>query len=209
MKLVSTIAVALLCASTNTWAQSSIHLPPAEHAKTVVAFQQELNAEYKNPQKSPLTPELRRNFQGLPFFPVNYGCYVEAAFVRDSTAAPFNMKTSNNQEKVYRKYGELHFLLNGQALRLTVYQSLALMNTKEYADYLFVPFTDLTNGHQSYGGGRYLDLRHGQIQAGKVQLDFNRAYNPYCAYVTGFSCPVPPTENRLPVAILAGVMSGH
>lgn len=152
-------------------------------------------------------PEARQRFNALPFFPVDYAYYVEATFVRDSTAAPFRMKTSNDKEKEYRKYGELHFQLNKQALRLVVYQSLTLINTKEYADYLFVPFTDLSNGHQSYGGGRYLDLRQGQIQAGKVQLDFNRAYNPYCAYATGFSCPIPPAENRLPVAIPVGVMA--
>lgn len=186
----------------------ALRLAPAEHAKTVAAFQQQLNAEYQDPQKSPLLPAARARFKGHPFFPVNYACYVEATLVRDSTSAPFRMKTSGSREPLYRKYGELHFVLNGQPLHLAVYQDLELTEA-EYADYLFVPFTDLTNGHQSYGGGRYLDLRRGQLQGPKTQLDFNLAYNPYCAYTAGYSCPVPPAENRLPVGIPAGIMSDH
>ena len=90
-----------------------------------------------------------------------------------------------------------------------MYQSLALLHRKGYEDYLFVPFTDQTNGHSSYGGGRYLDLRMGQINDGQMVLDFNKAYNPFCTYSSAYSCPVPPPENRLSVAVEAGVMSDH
>jgi uncharacterized protein (DUF1684 family) len=118
------------------------------------------------------------------------------------------MKTTGVREPEYRKYGEVHFVLQGQQLRLNVYQSLDLVHTPGYEDYLFIPFTDLTNGHETYGGGRYLDFRI--PKAASVWLDFNRAYNPYCAYTSGkYSCPVPPPENRLPVAVRAGVRSDH
>ena len=100
-------------------------------------------------------------------------------------------------------------MLDGQPQRLFVYQSLDLLHNQEYRDYLIVLFTDRTNGQGSYGGGRYLDLRRGQIQDGQLVLDFNRAYNPYCAYGSQYSCPIPPAENQLPVAIKAGVMSEH
>jgi uncharacterized protein (DUF1684 family) len=184
-------------------------LSAAEHAKLVAEFQRELNAEYRNPAESPLPVEVRKKFKSLPFFPVNYAARVPARFVRDSLAAPFAMVTSTDRRPMYRKYGDAYFTLNGQELKLTIYQNLELTQREGYQDYLFVPFTDQTNGHTSYGGGRYLDLRIGQIQRGQVMLDFNRAYNPFCAYGGPYSCPVPPAENRLPVAIAAGVMSDH
>ncbi|MBO0358296.1 DUF1684 domain-containing protein [Hymenobacter sp. BT186] len=186
-----------------------IPLSKAEHNKQVADFQAELNAEYRDAARSPLPPATRRNFTSLPFFPVRYEACVLARFVRDSLQAPFAMPTSTDRKAMYRKYGELHFSLEGQPQHLTVYQSQDLLRRKGYEDYLFVPFTDLTNGRSSYGGGRYLDLRMGQIQNGQVVLDFNRAYNPFCAYSSAYSCPVPPPENRLPVAVEAGVMSDH
>ncbi|WP_303309437.1 DUF1684 domain-containing protein [Hymenobacter sp. BT730] len=197
-----------------TWAQTpppyGSHRPTAtEHSKAVTTFQQELNAEYRNPEESPLTPEDRAAFTGLPFFPVNYAVCVEGRFVRDSLSAPFAMQTSTSRRPMYRRYGEVYFTLNGKALKLNVYQNQELMKKPGFEDYLFVPFTDLTNGNASYGGGRYMDVRIGQIQEGRLVLDFNRAYNPFCAYSGRYSCPVPPAENRLPVAIEAGVMSPH
>lgn len=190
--------------------QTAFLRPTAEeHSRQVATFQQELNAEYRNPAESPLLPEAQKTFAGLPFYPANYAACVVARFVRDSSQAPFEMPTSTARRPLYRKYGELHFTLEGKALRLTVYQSLDLLHRAGFADYLFVPFTDRTNGHGSYGGGRYLDLRQGQIRDGQLVLDFNRAYNPYCAYGRLFSCPVPPAENRLAVEVKAGVMSNH
>ncbi|WP_202910473.1 DUF1684 domain-containing protein [Hymenobacter sediminis] len=182
---------------------------PTEHAQAVISFQQTLNAEYRNPQESPLPPAVREKFTGLNFFPTNYSVCVVARFVRDSSQAPFPMPTSTTRRPIYQKYGELHFTLEGKALRLNVYQSLDLKQKPGYQDYLFIPFTDRTNGHGSYGGGRYLDMRQGQIQNGYAVLDFNQAYNPFCAYSPLYSCPVPPPENRLPLAIQAGVMSDH
>ncbi|GGG45434.1 DUF1684 domain-containing protein [Hymenobacter glacieicola] len=181
----------------------------AEHSQQVFAFQQKLNAEYRNPAESPLPAEAQKSFTGLPFYPVNYAACVEARFEADSLGAPFQMVTSTARRPQYRKYGVLHFAFEGKPQQLVVYQSLDLQRNPEYRDYLFVPFTDRTNGHGSYGGGRYLDLRRGQIRQGKIVLDFNQAYNPYCAYGGQYSCPVPPAENRLQIAVQAGVMSDH
>jgi uncharacterized protein (DUF1684 family) len=204
----------LLLQGLTAWAQvppasRSLRPTAAEHARAVATFQQELNAEYRNPAESPLTPEDRAAFTGLPFFPVNYSVCVEGRFVADSLSVPFAMQTSTSRRPMYRKYGEVHFILSGQPLKLTVYQNQELMQKPGFEDYLFVPFTDPTNGQTSYGGGRYLDVRTGQIQGGMLVLDFNRAYNPFCAYSGRYSCPVPPAENRLPVAIEAGVKSPH
>jgi uncharacterized protein (DUF1684 family) len=87
---------------------------------------------------------------------------------------------------------------------LYIYQSEALMQQEKYKDYLFVPFGDATSGFTSYGGGRYMDFRLQDIKNNQLIIDFNKAYNPYCAYTTGYNCPIPPKENLLTVAIPAG-----
>lgn len=117
---------------------------------------------------------------------------------------PFEIPTSAGTTKTYTKFGELHFTLNNKPYRLAVYRSISLMKNPLYKDYLFVPFKDLTNGKETYGGGRYLDLRMGEIGEKSIWLDFNKAYNPYCAFSEGYSCPIPPKENHLNTRIEAG-----
>jgi uncharacterized protein (DUF1684 family) len=210
MKTSVLLALLLVLLGRAALAQTSTgHLDSLRHGQSVQVFQRELNQEFRNPKESPLTPAERQAFQSLPFYPTRYAYYVEAQLVRDSTSQPFAMETSTARQPLYRKYGELRFVLQGQPQHLSVYQSVDLLQRPGYEDYLFVPFTDLTNGHGSYGGGRYLDLRIPPKGAAVLQLDFNRAYNPSCAYQHGYSCPVPPAENRLLVAIPVGVRSDH
>lgn len=96
---------------------------------------------------------------------------------------------------VYVKYGDLYFSINGKDFKLNVFQNQELISDPEYYNYLFLPFTDLTNGETTYSGGRYLDLR---IPEGdSILLDFNKAYNPFCAYSCDYSCPIVPAENDL------------
>jgi uncharacterized protein (DUF1684 family) len=87
---------------------------------------------------------------------------------------------------------------------LSVYRNTRLAKIPAYADYLFLPFTDETNGRETYGGGRYIDLREADFKNGSITIDFNKAYNPYCAFAGGYSCPKPPDENQLAIAIPAG-----
>ncbi|MEP6712330.1 MAG: DUF1684 domain-containing protein [Ferruginibacter sp.] len=146
------------------------------------------------------------------FYPVSEKYHVLATFKKLTDAKGFVMKTSGKELKKYFKYGKLNFTLDGKLHELTVYQSEKLMANEQYKDYLFVPFTDLTSGNKSYGGGRYLDFLISDIKDNKLLMDFNKAYNPYCAYTTGFNCPIPPRENDLPLAIKAGEMEfgkGH
>ena len=182
---------------------------PAAHSQQVAEFQQKLNHEFSHPAESPLSTTERAAFKGLPFYPVAYPYCVVATLVRDTTALPFAMSTSTSRRPQYRNYGELRFELNGQPQRLLVYQSLDLLQKPGFADYLLLPFTDLTNGHGSYAGGRYIDLRIPPAGTTRLILDFNQAYNPSCAYSPAYSCPVPPAENRLAVAIPAGVQCDH
>lgn len=203
------LAVLLPVAAAAQTPVAAVHLAAPAHQQSVLAFQTALNNEFRNPQESPLSLVEQQAFTTLPFFPTDYRYCVAAALVRDSTSQPFAMETSTARRPLYRRYGELRFLLNGQPQRLSVYQDLELLKEPGLEDYLFVPFTDLTNGHGSYGGGRYLDLRIPAAGTHTLALDFNRAYNPSCAYNHGYSCPVPPAENRLSIAIPAGVRSEH
>jgi uncharacterized protein (DUF1684 family) len=138
------------------------------------------------------------------FFKPDKKFIVQARFERTLDTVGFKMRTSGKKTPLYFRYGILHFTLNNKALKLTVYQGKDTREMEKYKDYLFVPFTDLTSGEESYGGGRYIDLRTQDVVDGQMLLDFNTAYNPYCAYATGYNCPVPPRENDLPVKIKAG-----
>ncbi len=169
------------------------------------AFQEELNEFYRNPEESPLK-EKAKNFKGHPFFEIDSLFRVEAKFVRTLHALPFHMKTTTSRLPVYEKYGEATFQIDGREFRLTLYQSHSSRESEEYKDYLFLPFTDLTNGHETYGGGRFIDLK---IPDGDtIVIDFNKSYNPYCAYNKDYSCPIPPKENDLDIRISAGVKYG-
>ncbi|WBL26604.1 DUF1684 domain-containing protein [Zunongwangia sp. HGR-M22] len=168
-------------------------------------FQEQLNEEYLNPKESPLSEEERLTFKGHRFYEVDTSFIVEAAFVRTALESPFRMQTSSDRRPMYVKYADLYFTLKGKELKLAVYQSQTLKEDPKYFDYLFLPFTDDTNGKGSYAGGRYIDLKIPKEGTKKIILDFNKAYNPYCAYSGGYSCPVPPAENHLDLKISAGV----
>jgi uncharacterized protein (DUF1684 family) len=170
-------------------------------------FQTELNQSYADSLKSPLTKEDLNHFKGLDFFPINEKYIVEATFVRTKKEKPFGMKTTTSRTPLYKKYGELHFSIDGKEFKLNVYQNVDLNKKSGYDDYLFLPFSDLTCGKESYIGGRYVDVR---IQKGTLwTIDFNKAYNPYCAYNYEYSCPIVPLENDLDIEILAGVKKFH
>ncbi|WP_144959176.1 DUF1684 domain-containing protein [Gillisia sp. Hel_I_86] len=170
----------------------------------IVAFQEHLNSEFANPEESPLTSEDLKKFKALEFFDIDTTYVIEAEFLRTPAEPPFAMPTTTNRMPIYVKYGEAYFDLEGQSFKLNSYQNQELITKPGYVDYLFVPFTDATNGETSYGGGgRYLDLR---IPTGNtITLNFNKAYNPYCAYNGKYSCSIPPLENEISVAIPVGV----
>lgn len=178
-------------------------LTDSTYINEIKDFQKELNANFADKKKSPLLPKDRRKFNGLDFFPINESFRVEAKFIRTENEAPFKMKTTTDRLPIYQKYAEVHFKLNGKLFVLSVFQNQKLLNKEEYKDYLFLAYTDLTNGNKSYGGGRFMDLK---IPEGEtIIIDFNKSYNPLCTYNHSYSCPIPPQENNLAIEILAGV----
>ena len=175
--------------------------------ETSQEFQNNLNKEYADIKESPLTEEDFTVFKTLDFYPINKQFIVEANFVRTKKEKVFEMKTSTTRLPKYKKYGELFFAIDGKNFKLNVYQNIDLSKKEGYKDYLFLPFSDLTCGKESYIGGRYIDMRFPKSET--VIIDFNKAYNPYCAYNHKYSCPIVPLENDLKIEILAGVKKFH
>ena len=179
----------------------------AQQKVTAEAFQKNLNEEFADADKSPLTEEDRLEFKELDFFPIDSNFIVEATFVRAKNEKAFEMKTTTERAPLYVKYGVISFSLNGEQFELNVYQNIELSKRKGFKDYLFLPFSDLTSGKETYIGGRYIDMK---IPKGKtITIDFNQAYNPYCAYNYKYSCPLVPLENDLLTEIKAGVKKFH
>lgn len=174
---------------------------------TAEDFQKKLNEEFADAIQSPLTEKDRMQFKVLDFFPIDASYIVEAKFTKSKNQKAFEMKTSTERAPLYVKYGEISFVIKGENFKLNVYQNLELIKRKGFKKHLFLPFSDLTSGNETYIGGRYIDL---EIPKGKtLTVDFNQAYNPYCAYNYKYSCPLIPSENDLATYINAGVKKFH
>ncbi len=175
------------------------------HAQTyetlILQHRENYKKEFLEDEKSPLK---EKDLPFLDFYKVSPAYLLQAKFTRIEDESGFDMPTHSGVLKKYVVYGKLDFTLSGKPYQLFVYQSVILREKKGFEDYLFIPFHDETNGEETYGGGRYLDLRMKEIKDGYVQLDFNKCYNPYCAYKGGYSCPIPPVENKLLIPIKAG-----
>ena len=166
-------------------------------------WQKEMNADFKDATKSPLKDKDRKKFTGLDFYKFDSTYVVKATLTRTPDAKPFKMKTTTERRPEYVQYGVVTFNLKGKEFKLNIYQNLGLLDEEDYEDYLFLPFLDDTNGNGSYAGGRYTEAR---IPEGDtIIIDFNTAYNPYCAYNDKYSCPIVPRENYIATKIKAGV----
>lgn len=151
---------------------------------------------FESHQHSPLTTEQKQVFQGLNYFPPDDSLRFELAIEPFEDQVEIKMQTSTGDLRDFIRYGKLTFEVEGVEAALTVYAN-------EHG--FFIPFVDAQAGKETYGAGRYLDPE--MLGEDRVVLDFNMAYNPYCAYNDLYSCPIPPAENRLRVAIRAGEMN--
>jgi len=177
-----------------------------DYRQEITSFQWGLTGQYLSSETSPLPAADRVTFAeagGHEFFPIDEDYRVTARFEADTSGAQWTMATSDSSEVVYGVYGTAHFTIGGQPQQLTLYQSPTAEPTPGHEQRLFLPFRDATSGKSTYGGGRYIEVA---LPAGnEVTIDFNRAYHPYCAYTVGYSCPVPPPQNTLTVAVEAGI----
>ena len=149
----------------------------------------------------PLKPQQAKH---LDYYKPDVAYRAWGEFKETPGTKPFMVQTHSGKQKPYREYGQVSFRIKDTLLTLHVYQNIDLINNATYKNYLFVPFNDLTNYVATYGGGRYIDITIDDIKNGKVLIDFNKCYNPYCAYADGYSCPIPPKENYLQMEIRAG-----
>jgi uncharacterized protein (DUF1684 family) len=187
------ILILLLTVSLNSFGQNY---------KTLIAqHRQGYMDDFLKDKNSPLKQE---DLQYLCFYDVDSTYRVEAKAELLTNEPGFVMPVFSGTGSEYIRYALLKFTLQGKPMELTVYKSVALAKIPRYSDYLFLPFTDSTNGTDTYGGGRYIDLGTKDFKNGTVVIDFNKAYNPYCAFSSGYSCPKPPGENNLAVAVEAG-----
>ncbi len=151
---------------------------------------------YKEHPQSPLTPSQKERFERLEYFDYNPELVFTLELNRYDDPEVVTMETSDNRIRDYYRIGYFDFEVDGQPARLHVYQDT------QNSDYYFIPFRDSTSGKETYGAGRYVEVE--KLRDGRFLLDFNMAYNPYCAYNSRYSCPIPLAENTLKVPIKAG-----
>ncbi len=175
--------------------------PPSPLVTKIEQERREKDRHFKHNNDSPLPEATKEQFSGLRYFPVDLKYRFEGPIAKFAQPETLAFATSDGRLKKALRYGLFSFSLEGQPQQLEIYRLLTL--SAQYADYLFIPFIDLTSGEETYGGGRYLDLV--EQKDNHYVIDFNLAYNPSCAYGRkDFSCPIPPSSNHLRVSIRAG-----
>ncbi|QJX47384.1 DUF1684 domain-containing protein [Hymenobacter taeanensis] len=175
-----------------------------QYAARLRKARKEKDDGYRRVQGSPLSSEQRQAFDSLRYFAPNKNYRFEAQLEAFSQRDTVPMALTDGKEEKYLRWGRASFILDKQEYKLTMF-----LKADGKDSTLFIPFTDRTNGFTTYGGGRYLDAALPENGATDIVLDFNEAYNPYCAYNNSYACPVPPTDNRLPIEIKAGEQEFH
>ncbi|MFT5889973.1 MAG: hypothetical protein ACI9Y7_000061 [Dokdonia sp.] len=175
--------------------------------KQAQKYQDSLSEVYQNSETSILSKKQLKDFHGLEFYPIDLKFRVSATFTKTPDARPFDMALSSGRTREYVMYGIAKFEIGEKVFTLPIYQNTYYRDhpEHEYGQSLFLPFTDYTSGDGSYGGGRYIDVEQSDIVDNTLSIDFNKNYNPYCAYSTGYNCPIPPAYNDLTIRIEAGV----
>lgn len=193
----------LLGLAMTTYAQEAATMDEAGYITEIEKYRTGINIKLLYGDATPLLPEQQKEFKGLKYFAPDMDYLVEATLIKAGKQEDVIMKTSGDRTPVYVKYGTVNFTILGNACTLSVYQNKKMLELSQDTNSLFIPFRDETCGHESYGGGRYIDCEIPE-SGNKVMIDFNKAYNPYCAYNHSYSCVIPPEENRLKVRIEAG-----
>lgn len=185
---------------TQTQAQSDYH-------QKIQHYRDSVDRAFADTSTSILMKEDIPTFQGLEYFPIDEAYKVTAKFSKIENAKTVKMKTSGSRTPQYKPYGTLTFELHGKKQVLTLYRYVD-PSRPELKNHLLLAFLDASNGKYTYMGGRYLDYNVDDVQDEMI-IDFNLAYNPYCAYNDKHSCVIPPLENRLDISIEAGAKKFH
>jgi uncharacterized protein (DUF1684 family) len=179
---------------------------PDRYVRLVEEFRRNKDDDFGSAIDSPIPAGERSAFTGLRYFPPDPALRITASVEKAEGGRAIRMQTSDGQERDYDRAAVLRFPVDGKEYHLTAYRTPDGDEDEPY----FIPFRDTQSGKETYGAGRYLEVRPAHSLSGEarqVTLDFNLAYNPYCAYNPAYSCPIPPAENTLPIAIRAGEMT--
>jgi len=177
---------------------------PADYIEKMNADRQQKDLELLDTTVSRFNKEERTHFaeKGLQYFKPDPDYVVDAKMTVDTSYPVFQMPTTTDRKPNYRIYGFIDFKLKDTLCRLVAYQNMDYKDDPEYGGSLFIPFKDNTNEYTTYGGGRYIDVKI--PESDHFLLDFNTAYNPYCAYSHRWSCPLVPGNNTLELSVFAG-----
>ena len=176
------------------------------YTKEIMKYHYEQNLKFHDKETSPLTAKDLKTFSALNYYKIDEKYKVTAKLVKEKNPVIFGMATTTTRKPLYVKYGTITFTLDGKKQSLPIYQNKDFGRAPQYKNHLFLPFTDKTSGDGSYGGGRYIDvLTTDEKPDGTIIIDFNKSYNPYCAYNSKYSCPLTPKENTVTIALKAGV----
>jgi uncharacterized protein len=185
------------------------HFAQSEYTSAIEASRKAKNEELRSKKTSPLQKEDRKAFHDLDYFPVDENWRKTVRFRTSPTLEEIEIPTSAGTTKTFQAYGLMEIEDGDNHFSITAYKRVWPNGVNPYPneeESLFVPFKDLTTGESTYGGGRYLDIPVPKGD-GEIELDFNACYNPYCAYGTGFSCPIPPKHNFIKTEVKAGEKS--
>lgn len=207
MKFFTLFAFLILLSFVAMQAQEVSKFNTSEYVAEIIKARKQKDTEISTDKHSLFDKEDSAHFKHLNYFKPNASFRIIADFKRFDQATRFLMKTTTDRLPEYSLYGVLNFKLDGKSCCLNVYQNIELVKKPGYEKHLFVPFNDETNGKKTYGGGRFLDIS--ETGADTLVIDFNKAYNPYCAYSHKFSCPIPPEENNLKCKVNAGEKRWH
>lgn len=194
------LSVILLCL----FSFGPVNAQNLSYIEEIQAYRKEQNAEFLNPSKSPLTAQERKEFKGHDFFSIDEDYRVQARFEPTPDSKPFPLNTSKGTTQLYKRIGILHFELKGKPYILEAYLRIQRFTLPGQKTYVFLPLVDATTGESTYGAGRYLHYE-GIPEGTDWIIDFNKLYNPYCAYSDKYECPMVPEPNHLPIAVEAGV----
>ncbi len=207
MKFIHFLLFLTLVSSITTQAQSKEKYSRTKYISQINQERKQKDIETRTGDHSPIPDEEKATFKNLNYFKPNIAFRKEAGFKRYDQATHFLMKTSTDRLPEYSIYGMVTFTHKGKSYTLNVYQNIELVKKPGYEKHLFIPFNDETNGFETYENGRFLDVF--ENGADTLVIDFNKAYNPYCAYNHKYSCPIPPEANNLKMKVKAGEKKWH
>jgi uncharacterized protein len=201
------LLLGLLISVMFSFAQEGSDKDVSDYTSEIQNHRKAKDIEFLSENNSPIPDDEKSSFSGLKYYSPDPGFKVTAVLEKFDNPFHFRMKTTTDRLPEYALFGKITFMMLGKEFQLNVYQNIELLKKPGYENYLFIPFNDSTNGHETYGGGRFMDAEIPESDT--LTIDFNKAYNPYCAYNHKYSCPIPPEANTLSIKIEAGEKKWH